>query len=141
MPSELNVHAVYQGEMKVTAAAGDFSLTMDYPLPPATTCSALRPLEVLLASLAGCSASALAILLAKMKQPLEGIEVSVHGLRQDEHPTVITDIDLEFVLRGAGVQAAAVERALKVAEEQLCPVWCMLKPGTRIKSSFVIADA
>lgn len=140
MSSELVVHAVHNGGMKVTATSGDYHVRMDYPLQPESACSGLRPLEVLLASLAGCSANTLILLLERMKQPVSGLEVSARGTRQDEHPTVFTDIALDFTVRGGGVQPAAVERALKAAEEQLCPVWCMLKAGTRIASSFEIRE-
>jgi uncharacterized OsmC-like protein len=38
------------------------------------------------------------------------------------------------------MDAAAVERALVVSEEQLCPVWIMLKEGTPIRRSLRIVD-
>jgi len=138
MPSELTVHAVHDGGMKVTARSGDHTVSMDYPLQPGTDCSSLRPLEVLLASLAGCSANTVVLLLERMKQPVNGLEVTARATRRDEHPTVLTDIALAFTVWGADVQPAAVERALRVAEEQLCPVWCMLKTGTNITASFEI---
>ncbi len=139
MPTELAVHAVHEGGMKVTAMCGDERLRMDYPLPPDTHCSAPRPLEVLLASLAACSLSTLGLLLDRMKQPVSGLEVTVRGTRRDEHPTVFTHIDLAFTVRGAQVQAAMVERAMALAEEQLCPVWCMLKPAADISAGFEIS--
>lgn len=126
--------------MKVAALWGEERLHMDYPLPPNTTCSAPRPLEVLLASLAACSLSTLALLLERMKQPVSGLEVAVRGTRRDEHPTVFTQIDLAFTVHGAQVQTTAVERALALAEEQLCPVWCMLKPAADISARFEIRE-
>ena len=135
MPTELTVHAVHQGGMRFAVTAGDHSVTLDYPLRPGETGAGATPLQMLLASLAACSGSTVALVLRRMEQPLEGLEVSARGLRRDEHPTVITDITLEFVVRGAGVDPEAVARALTVAENQLCPVWAMLKPGTTITTS------
>jgi putative redox protein len=80
-----------------------------------------------LASLAGCAGGTLALLLSRMKRPLQGLEVNARGKRSDEHPTVFTEITLEFVFRGSGLESAAVERALAQARDQLCPVWAMLK--------------
>jgi uncharacterized OsmC-like protein len=71
-----------------------------------------------------------------MRQPFVGLEVTARGKRRDEHPTVITNISLEFVVRGAGIEPQTVQRALDITEDQLCPVWAMLKPGTPIRSSF-----
>lgn len=135
MPSELHVSAVHHGDMRISATAREHVLSMDYPIQSG---SDITPLEALLASLAACSGNSLALLLRKSKQPLDGIEVNVHGHRRDEHPTIITDIELEFVVHGTDVEPAAVERAIKVAEEHICPVWCMLKGGTSITSSYTI---
>lgn len=136
MPNELVVHAVYEGGMRFAASAGEHGVTLDYPIPPDAASAGMTPLQLLLASLAACAGSTLALVLKRMNQPLEYLEVMARGLRREEHPTVLTEIAVEFRLKGAAVEAAAVERALKIAEEQLCPVWAMLKPGTAITASF-----
>jgi uncharacterized OsmC-like protein len=74
-------------------------------------------------------------------QPVDGIETFVHASRRDEHPTVLTDIALEFVVRGGGVERSAVERAIAQAEQTICPVWAMLKPSTRITSTYRIVES
>ncbi len=94
---------------------------------------------MLLTSLAVCAGSTLGLVLDRMKQPVTGLTVEARGKRRDEHPTVITEISLEFVITGAGTDPAKVTQALKMAEEQLCPVWAMLKGGTPISTSFRIS--
>jgi len=136
MPKELNVHAVHNGGMCFTATAGEHSVTLDYPLAADAEVAGMTPLQNLLASLAVCAGSTLSLVLKKMGQPVAGLEVAATGQRREEHPTVMTEIALRFSLDAAGVEAQAVERALKVAEEQLCPVWAMLRPGTAITASF-----
>jgi len=131
MPSEMSVRAVQQQGMHFVATAGAHSLSLDYPLQPGPGEGA-RPLELLLASLAACAGGTMALLLKKMQQPVRGMEVLAHAQRRDEHPTVLTEIALEFVLRGTGIDAVAVGRALAQAEEKICPVWAMLKGGTKI---------
>jgi putative redox protein len=140
MPTELAIHAVDRGDLVVTAGDGRHTVTMDYPLPGAESdeLAGLTPLRMLLASLAACSGNALAVLLRKMRQPVGEVEIDARGLRRDEHPTVITEIALVFTVHGAGVEPAAVEKALTISEEQVCPVWAMLKGGTRISSSYSI---
>ena len=127
--------------MRITADDGEHSITMDYPMPGAAgELAGITPLKVLLASLAGCSGNTLALVLGKMHQPVNGIEVDVRAVRRDEHPTVYTEIALAFTVKGAGVDPAAVERAVAVAEEQLCPVWAMLKAGTPISTSCRVVE-
>ena len=122
--------------MRFTATAGEHEVTIDYPMQRDETVAGPTPLQLLLASLAACSGSTVALVLRRMEQPFETLEVHVRGRRRDEHPTVITDIDLEFVVSGTDVEVAAIERALKIAEDQLCPVWAMLKVGTPIRATF-----
>jgi putative redox protein len=139
MPSQLTVHATHQGDMRIVADARGRSLQMDYPMKSGGE-EGMTPLETLLASLAGCSGDTLALLLRRAAQPVEGIEVFARATRRDEHPTVLTDIALEFVVRGADVRPAAVQTALAQAEATLCPVWAMLKPSTRITFSYRIVE-
>ena len=85
-----------------------------------------------------CAGSTRGLLLDRMKQPVTGLTVEARGKRRDEHPTVLTQISLEFVITGAAVSADKVTQALTMAEEQICPVWAMLKSGTPISTSFRI---
>jgi putative redox protein len=139
MPQELRVHAVYQGGMHFVANTGEHTVAFDYPLQPGGT-EGPTPLEMILASLASCAGSTVALLLGQMHAPLAGLEVEVRGKRRDEHPTVITAITLDFVLHGAGLDPDTVSKALEMAEERICPVWAMLKGGTDISSSFRIVE-
>jgi putative redox protein len=138
MPRELSIHAVHHGEMQISAGTEKYTIRMDYPAGPTQT--GLTPLEVLLVSLAGCSANTVAMLLQKMSQTVLRLEVNVSGVRRDKHPTVFEKISLEFVVSGRGIQTAAVQRAIQQSEQHLCPVWAMLKGGTAISSSFRILE-
>ena len=138
MTTELTVHAVHAGGMRINARAGAHAVTMDYPRQPGEPVAGFTPLQLLLASLAGCSANTLALLLRRAEQPFTGLEVHARGQRREEHPTVLTEIVLEFAIHGAGVNPAVVERSLSVAEERICPVWSMLKDGTPISATYRI---
>ena len=138
MPSELIVHAVQRGPMEFAVGDGTHEVTIDYPLPGVDAeLKGMTPLRLLLASLAGCSGSSVATLLRRDGQPVARVEVEARGRRRDEHPTVITDIDLRFTVHG-DVDPARVEHALRLSEEHVCPVWAMLKAGTPIGSSFSV---
>jgi putative redox protein len=96
---------------------------------------------MILTSLAVCAGSTLALVLERMKQPFTGLAVDALGKRRDEHPTVLTEIHLDFVITGSDTDPDRVTQALKVAEDQLCPVWAMLKSGTPITTAFRIVAA
>lgn len=139
MPTELRIHAVHESGLRMAADNGRFSVTTDYPVKPGAALAGFTPMELLLASLASCSGSVVASLLARLHQPVTGVEVNARGVRRDEHPTVFTSIALEFVVRGRGVSPGAIQRAIQHAD-RLCPVWAMLK-GTPITTSFAMVDA
>jgi len=67
-------------------------------------------------------------------QAFESLRVTARGRRRSEHPTVFTDIRLEFAVRGS-LTLAAAEAAVKEAEERFCPVWAMLRFATSIEAS------
>lgn len=140
MHSELSVHAAYLDGMRVLAESGNHRILTDYPLPEGRPVEGFTSLELLLASLATCAAnSVMALLKRKMNQPVRGLEVNARGRRREEHPTVLTEITLEFTVKGA-VDPDAVEKSLRVSEDRLCPVWNMLKNGTPITATYRIAS-
>lgn len=135
------VQAVHQGGMRFSGSIGTHAFTMDYPRAPGEAAAGPKPMEMLLASLASCAGGTVAALLQRDGQQVDGLTVTARGRRQSRHPTVFTGIDLEFAFRG-NPERSAVERAIALAESQVCPVWAMLKPSTPVRSSFrVTADA
>jgi putative redox protein len=140
MKTELTVRAIHQGGMRVLASDGQFQVGMDYPIEDGEITAGPTPLTILLASLAACSLNSAMVVLKKMQQPVTGMEVEARAARRTEHPTVLSDISLEFVVEG-NVDPAAMGRALQLSEERLCPVWNMLKSSTSIKADFRLAYA
>ena len=110
---------------------------MDYPLVPQDQLAGPKPMEMLLASLASCAGGSVTALMRRSGQVVEGLRVTARGQRRTEHPTVFTEIALEFVFTG-NLDSATVEEVLARAESRICPVWAMLKPATPIRSSFRI---
>ena len=134
MSNEYVVEAVHRQGMQFDCTVGVHSVTMDYPLKPEETGAGPRPLEMLLASPASCAGGTLAVLLRQAGQALDGLSVWACGCRRGEHPTLFTEIALEFVVRRS-VDPSVVKRALELAEERICPVWAMLRPGAVITAS------
>jgi uncharacterized OsmC-like protein len=134
MRTDLSARAVHLGEMRVDVHVREHVLKMDYPAADGRDPTSL---EVLLASLAGCAASTLHLVLCrKLGAKVDSLEVEARAERRAEHPTVMTAIELVYHLRGEALDPGTVERAVHFAEDQLCPVVAMLRPGTPITSSW-----
>ncbi len=124
----LSASMTFEEKVRFRGRAGDDpqSVAIDYP-PPLGDGAGWSGLQLLLLSLAACSGQAVAALLGRMKQPPASLEVRTRAKRREQHPTVLTGIELEFV--AAGVPAEALGRAVQLAEESICPVWAMLRAG------------
>lgn len=110
---------------------GGATLRMEGPPDIGGTGAGLRPMETLLASLAGCSAVDVVKILQQQKEPLEGLDIFVEGTRADAVPAVFTTIHLRFVIHGPVAENKA-RRAVQLSAEKYCSVSKMLEPGVRV---------
>lgn len=122
-----------QGKMQLKGKGhAGHEVRIDYT-PPLGEDNGFTSLELLLVSLASCSGHTVQFILGKMGKKLEKLEVSAVGKRRmDEHPTVLTAIELHYDLQGDSLDAPSVERAIKLSEETYCPVWAMLKNSVAV---------
>ena len=91
-------------------------------------------------ALAGCFGVDLALILAKMKQTLTGLVVTVEGDRADEHPRVYTAIRMHAVLRG-DLAPRKVERAVGLSLGTYCSVSAMLRSTAEMSHTWEIRDS
>lgn len=94
-------------------------------------------MELVAVALAGCTGIDIVSILQKMRQPLEDVRIEVGGEKADEHPGQYVSLDVTYHLRGE-LDAAKVERAIRLSEEKYCSVEATLRPAVRIASSYVI---
>jgi putative redox protein len=93
---------------------------------------------MLLMSLAACSGGTIGLLLRKMGKTISGIKVNAKGTRRDQHPTSFQKILLEFSVSSNDVKDADIQKAIKLAEESVCPVWAMVKGNAEIITEYKI---
>jgi len=96
------------------------------------------PKELLLMALAGCTSSDVIPILKKKRVPLEGYEVFVKGVERQEHPKIFTEIHVEYVFYGEGINPADVERAIELSDTKYCSVSAILKASVPIKHTYRI---
>jgi putative redox protein len=100
---------------------------------PSGTNAGPSPMVLVLVALAGCTAMDVISILQKQRQPVTGLEVVVTAERAAEHPKVYTGYEVTYIVRGQGVDRAAVERAVSLSEEKYCSVGAMLGKGAPIR--------
>ena len=99
-----------------------------------------RPMELLLAGAAACTAFDIVGMLKKSRQPVTGVRVEAEAERADTEPKVFTTIKLTYHVRGKGVDRTAVERAVKLSKEKYCSATAMLGKTAEITTEIVLSD-
>jgi len=96
-----------------------------------------RPMELVLAGTAACTAFDVIWILKKARQPVTDCVVEAEAERAADDPKVFTRIHLTYRVRGKGLKRAQVERAVKLSKEKYCSATLMLAKTAEI--SFEIA--
>lgn len=100
----------------------------------------MRPMQVVLTALGGCSAIDVISILKKQKQDLKDIRVTVTGERENVAPSPYTEANVHFRLYGK-LDEEKVKKAVSLSVEKYCSVAESLKPQTKITHSFEIIPA
>ncbi len=102
--------------------------------------SGLRPRELLLIALGGCTGMDAVSILKKKKQNFTGFEVNVRGATADSHPKKFTSITVEYIVRGKDLSEEAVKRACGLSMEKYCAVKATLEGGVDINYTYKIVE-
>ena len=95
------------------------------------------PMELLLMSLAGCTAMDVVSILNKKRVKFENFKVEVEGVRREQHPKVYTYIKVKYYFKG-DIPQKAVEQAIKLSMEKYCSVSAMLKATAKVEWEYEI---
>jgi putative redox protein len=99
-----------------------------------------RPMELLVLSLAGCTAMDVISILRKKRQDVTGFEVKVDAARAGEHPKVVTAFAVRYIVRGRNIDPRAVERAIELSQTTYCPAQAMLSKAAPITLAYEIIE-
>lgn len=95
-------------------------------------------LELFMLSLSSCVGSSLALLLRKMSKTVTGLEIKTYGVRRNQHPTSFEKTTLQIVLFSDDATNQAVDKALALSEDSICPVWAMIKHTVEVVINYSI---
>ena len=96
----------------------------------------MRPMELVLAGLGGCTAMDVITILRKQRQAVEDCVIEVSADRADTIPKVFTHINLTYRVTGADLNVTGVKRAVKLSTSSYCSVSKML--GATVPFTFRI---
>src|SRR5574340_135072 len=98
----------------------------------------MRPMELVLAGAAACTAFDVVWILKKARQPIADCAVEAEAERASEDPHVFTRIHLKYAVKGTGLDPHQVERAVKLSKEKYCSATAMLAKTAEIETTVTI---
>lgn len=78
-----------------------------------------RPMELLLMGLIGCTGIDITLIMERMRQPLEALEITAEGHRREAYPQAYTEIHLTYSMTGE-ISPEKAWRAINLSEEKYC---------------------
>ncbi len=100
----------------------------------------MKPSELLLVALGGCTAYDVVNILTKKRQKLTGLEVAVSSEQQPDPPWTFTHIHIVYRLRGHGLSEKAVQDAIELSKTKYCSVGTTLAAAAEISYEFEIEE-
>jgi len=100
-----------------------------------------KPIELVAAALAGCTAFDVINILRKKRQNITAYEVHVEAEQTPDPPQVFTKVRIRHIITGVDVDRDAVASAIHLSESKYCSVGAMVQKTAEITSTFTIIPA
>ena len=100
----------------------------------------MRPMEMMLIGMGGCTSFDVVTILKRSRQQITGCTAEIEAVRADAIPKVFTSIHIHFLIKGIDLQKKAVERAVELSANKYCSASIMLGKSVKITHDFVISE-
>jgi putative redox protein len=101
----------------------------------------VRPMEMLLIGMGGCTEFDVLLILRKARQKVTDCVVELEAERAESDPKVFTRIHAHFIVTGHGLDPRHVERAIELSATKYCSASIMLGATAVVSHDFEIRDA
>ena len=100
----------------------------------------VRPMEMLLLGMGGCSSFDVVGILKKSRTDFVDCVVELEAERADDVPAVFTRIHAHYIVKGRNIKPETVERAIELSMEKYCSASIMLGKTAEITHDFEIVE-
>ncbi len=126
--------------MMVGESASGHAIVMDGPEELGGNNLGVRPMEMLLLGMGGCTTVDVISMLKKMREEVADCKCEISAQRADEHPKVFTKIHIHFVVSGSNLNEKKVDKAVTLSAEKYCSASIMLGKSATITHDFEINE-
>lgn len=127
-----------EGVTFVGESASGHAVVMDGPPESGGRNLGIRPMEMLLLGMGGCTAFDVVMILKKARQPVTDCVVEMQAERAAADPKVFTRIHVHFVVTGSGLSDKQVARAVELSAEKYCSASIMLGKAAEISHDYEV---
>lgn len=100
----------------------------------------IRPMEMLLIGMGGCSSIDVVMILKKGREAVTDCIAEIEAERAETEPKVFTKIHIHFIVTGKNLNPAKVERAIQLSAEKYCSASIMLGATATITHDFEVVE-
>ncbi|MBE8190270.1 MAG: OsmC family protein [Candidatus Thioglobus sp.] len=119
-------------------SASGHSVIMDGPEDLGGENLGIRPMEMLLLGLGGCTTIDVVSTLKKMREKVSDCRAEISAERAENHPKIFNKIHIHFVLEGSNLDAKKVAKAISLSADKYCSASIMLGKSAKITHDFSV---
>ena len=133
----------WAGEVKFEAESGSgHTVIIDGPPDHGGKNQGVRPMELMLLGVGGCSSFDVIHILKRSRQDVTDCVTEVTAERVDDVPSVFKSIHLHFVVTGNKLKENQVKRAVELSAEKYCSASIMMqKAAVEVTHSYEMQEA
>jgi putative redox protein len=126
----------------IAESGSGHAIVMDGPPELGGRNLGIRPMEMVLLGMGGCTSFDVMLILRKSRQQVSDCVAEIEAERASEDPKVFTRIHIHFVVRGRDLHESRVKKAIELSAEKYCSASIMLgRGGVEITHDYeIIAD-
>jgi putative redox protein len=129
-----------EGVTMLAESGSGHAVVMDGPPEHGGRNLGVRPMEMLLMGMGGCTEFDVLLILRRGRHHVSFCEVELEAERAENDPKVFTRIHAHFRIGGRGLTEKAVARAVKMSAEKYCSASIMLGATAEITHDFEIVE-
>lgn len=116
------------------------TIVMDGPEDMGGHGTGMRPMELLLLGLGGCTSFDMVQILKKARQDIRDCVVEIDSERSEDVPKVFTKIHVHYKVTGKDIKEAQVKRAVELSTEKYCSASLMLGKTAELTHDYEIIN-
>jgi putative redox protein len=138
----MKARVTWAGDMMFVGEGGSgHAIVMDGAPDAGGRNMGLRPMEMLLVGMGGCTAFDVVLILKRGREPVTDCIVELDAERAETDPKVFTRIHVKYLVTGKALDPRKVERAVQLSAEKYCSASIMMGQTATITHEVVVQEA